>query len=43
MDKVKGQSHIVGPTTYQLTFLSFHVNQPSKVENLRSRSELKVI
>ena len=29
MCKVKGQDHIVGPTTYWLTSLSFHVNWPS--------------
>ena len=27
--KVKGQGHIVGSTTYQLTSLSFHVDRPS--------------
>ena len=29
MGEVKGQGHIVGPTTYRLKSLSFHVNQPS--------------
>ena len=29
MGKVKGQGHTVGQTTYLLTKLSFHINQPS--------------
>ena len=47
-DKVIAQGHIVGPTPYWLTSLSFHVNQPSHswdmaistydLENPRSKS-----
>ena len=50
--KVKGQGHIVDPTTYRLTSLRFHVNRPFHswgmaisifdLESPSSRSELKI-